>query len=69
MGDGHLSCLVWASLCSTITASVVEMAIETNKSIAILYFQDELGDEKIWDVDDLFKKWRDFEQKVPILAL
>ena len=45
------------------------MAIETNKSIAILYFQDELGDEKIWDVDDLFKKWRDFEQKVPILAL
>ena len=51
------------------TASEIQIARENDTSIAIRYFQKGLGAEKVWGVEELFKNWPEFEQKVPILAL
>ena len=45
------------------------MTTENSMRTATLYFQEGLGDENGCDVQDLFKKWREFELKVPIWAL
>ena len=51
------------------TASEIQIARENDTSMAILYFQKGLGDEKVWGVEELFKNWPEFWQKVPIRAL
>ena len=51
------------------TASEIQIARENDTSMAILYFQKGLGDEKVWGVEELLNNLPEFEQKVPILAL